>query len=288
MPKRKINKYGLAREIPMPVKREVRKRCGFGCIKCGLMFYEYHHFDPPFHIAKAHNPEGITLLCSNHHDGATRGLISEDTVNELNKVPYCIESSKSNYLLQDLKFPLEVIMGGIVFMSVEGKLFSIDGTEIISVTKGADSEPPFINANFHSDDGHNLKIVENEIVAGVKNWDIETIKNEITIRRKRGNVFLNVAIIAPRRLLIKNIRMINKGNIIHTKSIDRYGEIYLCSTTGAGTNKDFKGQILVGGTLSLNKGELKIEGGCAICPPEKAFDIDQAFLEIRKIAQVTN
>lgn len=30
------NKYGLTRDIPEDVKRKVRKRCGFGCVICGL------------------------------------------------------------------------------------------------------------------------------------------------------------------------------------------------------------------------------------------------------------
>ena len=65
----KTNRYGLARSQLTPaIKREVRQRCGFGCIKCGNALIQYEHFDPPFEHAKEHNPNGITLLCAGCHD----------------------------------------------------------------------------------------------------------------------------------------------------------------------------------------------------------------------------
>jgi len=31
------------RNIPLPIQREVRQRCGFGCVICGTLLYEYDH-----------------------------------------------------------------------------------------------------------------------------------------------------------------------------------------------------------------------------------------------------
>ena len=56
------NDHGLSRTIPEGVKREVRQRCGFGCVICGLGFYDYEHFAPDFVDATEHNPAGMTLL----------------------------------------------------------------------------------------------------------------------------------------------------------------------------------------------------------------------------------
>lgn len=35
MEKDNINKQGISRDIPDPIKRDVRQRCGFGCVICG-------------------------------------------------------------------------------------------------------------------------------------------------------------------------------------------------------------------------------------------------------------
>ena len=32
-----------SRNMPLPIQREVRQRCGFGCVVCGLPLYEYDH-----------------------------------------------------------------------------------------------------------------------------------------------------------------------------------------------------------------------------------------------------
>jgi 5-methylcytosine-specific restriction endonuclease McrA len=37
---------GRRPKIPEGVKREVRQRCGFGCVICGLPIYEYDHLVP--------------------------------------------------------------------------------------------------------------------------------------------------------------------------------------------------------------------------------------------------
>ena len=42
------NKYGLGRYIESDTRRLIRKRCGFGCVICGIGFFDYEHFDPDF------------------------------------------------------------------------------------------------------------------------------------------------------------------------------------------------------------------------------------------------
>jgi hypothetical protein len=72
----KKNKFGLTRNIPDPVKRAVRQRCGYGCVICGLSLYDYDHIDPPFEEAREHLPDDICLLCPTHHVRKSKGLIS--------------------------------------------------------------------------------------------------------------------------------------------------------------------------------------------------------------------
>lgn len=53
-----MNQFGLSRDIPEAVKRQVRQRDGFGCIICGSAIIEYEHFEPEFHAAKFHSVDG--------------------------------------------------------------------------------------------------------------------------------------------------------------------------------------------------------------------------------------
>lgn len=74
----KINRFGLSRNIPSGVRREVRKRCCFGCVVCGSAIYNYEHFSPEFEDAHTHDPQRIALLCPTDHLKKHRGLISEE------------------------------------------------------------------------------------------------------------------------------------------------------------------------------------------------------------------
>src|SRR5258705_9230975 len=85
-----VNYYGLGRDIPEPVKLQVRQRCGFGCVVCGNPFIQYEHFDPEYKDAKDHLAEGITLLCGSCHDQTTKGLMSKEMVAYCNLNPYAI------------------------------------------------------------------------------------------------------------------------------------------------------------------------------------------------------
>jgi hypothetical protein len=90
-----VNAHGLSRDIPDPIKREVRQRCGFGCVNCGRAVYQYEHLDPEFVDATLHDPKHIVLLCGWCHDLVTRGLLSKDSVKEKAENPKCKESGFS-------------------------------------------------------------------------------------------------------------------------------------------------------------------------------------------------
>jgi hypothetical protein len=85
------NKYGLSRRLPVEIKRTVRKRCGFACVKCGDLFVDYEHINPVFSEAKKHCADNITLLCPSDHAKVTRGLFSKADVEGWNADPYAKE-----------------------------------------------------------------------------------------------------------------------------------------------------------------------------------------------------
>jgi len=280
MPKRKSS--CLNREVPEPVKREIRKRCGFGCIKCGRLFCEYHHFAPEFPKAEGHNPQGITLLCPNHHADCTSGRINNDSIRKHDQDPYCLKKGHSKYLLEDLEFPLEVVLGSIVFISDDGVLLKIDDEEILGITSGTEDEPPYINSKLSLNSGDDLIIVKNEIIAGTKSWDIESKSSEITIRKKLGDIALNLFFEPPRRIFIKRIKMNYKGNIIETEF---EGKILIKTPSGAMI--DFaRGEIVIGGQLLLDSSKgIQITNGSRVFGLEKELrfeiDLSSLFAEVR-------
>ena len=97
------NKHGLIRDIPDPVKREIRQACYQGCVICGKLPYTYEHFDPPFENATAHDPNGMALLCGNHQQDRTAGRLSIETVRQARANPFNKQNNAvwPSYFTQD-------------------------------------------------------------------------------------------------------------------------------------------------------------------------------------------
>src|SRR5688572_28287848 len=135
-----MNQHGLGRDIPDNVKLAVRQRCGFGCVICGSSVFDYEHFDPPFADAQAHNPDGITLLCSTHHAQRTRGRLSLDTVRSNNASPAAITHGFAREAL-DLGTVWPVVTIGTLHDQETPILLEIFGEPIISITPSEDGGP---------------------------------------------------------------------------------------------------------------------------------------------------
>jgi len=72
-------------EIPEAVKREVRVRCGFGCVHCGAPAYHYDHIQGI--AVTGHEPDAITLLCPNIHNEKSVGRVTVRQVEAWNADP---------------------------------------------------------------------------------------------------------------------------------------------------------------------------------------------------------
>jgi hypothetical protein len=94
-----------SRHIPVEIKRQVRKECGFGCAVCGMPFFDYEHIID-FAKVKKHEAQNIVLLCPLHHASTTRKKLSKETVQEAkespknkseqySKKPFPLETSKN-------------------------------------------------------------------------------------------------------------------------------------------------------------------------------------------------
>ncbi len=207
-----INKHGLSRDIPEPIKRQVRTASGFDCVVCGASLVQYEHVDPPFAEAKEHRSDQITLLCHSCHGHVTRGYWSKDRVKLAMADPYCRREGFSwgNFDFGD-RHP-SVRFGGVLLSNcdmpvvVRGQpLFLIQGPEC----PGA----PFRLSAFFSDASANplLTVHENEwrVAAGV--WDVEFTAGRILIRDGPGTYSLVLVAEPPNGIRIDRLRMHHGG-----------------------------------------------------------------------------
>jgi hypothetical protein len=207
-----INKHGLGRTVPAAVKREIRSRCGFGCVICGLAYYDYEHFDPDFKEAKTHNPEGMTLLCMQCNQKRARGTLSAETVARGNQNPKCKQVGFASELFDFGPEPVEVRFAGVTFYNCN-VLIQIFGISLLSFSPPKEDGGPVLLSGFLADSSGatTLKIVENEWFAGDESWDVEVIGPQITIRRGPGDIALQIKVAPPHAISIQRIDMNFEG-----------------------------------------------------------------------------
>lgn len=206
------NQHGLGRYVPRDVRREVRVRCGFGCVICGLAYYDYEHFDPDFKDAKEHNPEGMTLLCMQCNQKRARGTLSAATVARANDNPVCKQQGFASELFDFGPDPIEVRFAGVSFVDCK-VLIQVHGVDLLSVRPPEEPGSPVLLSGFLADatGATTLKIVDNVWSAGDENWDVEVVGPLITIRRGPADIALQVRTLPPRAIAIERIDMLFEG-----------------------------------------------------------------------------
>lgn len=195
-------KLGVARPpIPEGIKREVRKRCGFGCVLCGFPIYDYEHMKE-WAIVKRHIASEITLLCPQHHREKTVGLLSPEVVSKYNNSPVNLMNAISRPYSFHLYGTENIIeIGGTSFiyhktydMDTGVIAFSIDGQCIIGF-RLVDQNLLLNLSIFDHEDNQIITIKNNELVFSTEFWDITFIGNKFTVRSQHGRVYFVLRIV---------------------------------------------------------------------------------------------
>ena len=154
----KRNKYGLKRDIPEPIRREVRRRCGFGCVVCRSIPYDYDHFRVPFADAKEHVAEDIILVCPNHHRKKTHGHYNIDAIQSRIDALSRGSGRPSSYLQELLSPHFRINWPGIT-LSHNADAIRLNGKVIFQIKREDDPfEPVKVSFTFRSI--ANQKIIE--------------------------------------------------------------------------------------------------------------------------------
>lgn len=202
------NKHGLSRNIPEAVKRTVRQRSGFGCVKCGLGIYQYEHVDPEFHEAKTHDPEAITLLCAQCHAKVTTGMLSKESIKDYMKAPFCRRSGFSNEFFDfGIKHP-QLTIGTVEFIGAYTPIGYCDES-IFMVEEPEQVGAPFRLSGTFYDSGGNptLHIKRNEWFASNENWDVSISGKTMTIKERWGDTALVLVVDPPKGIVVKTLNM---------------------------------------------------------------------------------
>jgi hypothetical protein len=202
------NRFGLERYVRQEIRREIRTRCGFGCVICGLAYYDYEHFNPDFADAKEHSPSGMTLLCMQCNQKRARGTLSADTVAKANSTPKCKQQGYASETFDFGPEPITVILGGIDFTGCE-TLIEVRGVPLLAIRPPVEQGAPFrLSGQFSNENGEiTLKIEDNEFNVYGENWDVEAVGATITFRRALGDIALRIRLIPPKAIVVERLDM---------------------------------------------------------------------------------
>ncbi|USD39680.1 HNH endonuclease [Ferrimonas sp. SCSIO 43195] len=123
--------------MPEKVKQTLREEVGFGCpVKgCGNPYLEYHHFDPPVHIAPHNDPKGMIALCAQHHKKADGDAYTIEQLHELKQDKANAAHVRGN--LDWLRHEMLAVVGGSFYYETP-VILEMDGVEVISLKRDTD------------------------------------------------------------------------------------------------------------------------------------------------------
>lgn len=207
------------RNIPEPMKREIRQRCGFGCVICGSIIYDYDHMLKDWSEVKEHISQDITLLCPGHHREKTNGLLTRQQVEAANKNPYNFKNHFSSpYMLH--------FTGGVGVAVIANNIFTndslvkafegqnlpyvvpilIDGNPIIGF-KFQDERLLLDIKIFNEFNEPILVVLDNQLVFKPEAWDVDLRGSTLVIREAPRKIVLKLEFCPPNKIIVSKAKI---------------------------------------------------------------------------------
>lgn len=178
------NKHGLGRYIDEETKYEVRRKCRFGCVVCGAVPYEYHHFRTPFAEARIHDPDDIILLCDSHHRQAGTVLENDWLDAARNRRA---EAQEARFKLAGTTKRFEIRWPSVQLEATRNSIL-VNGASVLTLAmQDNDLEPVLLSGVFCSRDGVEIcRIENNAIISRVPSLgDFKIISNRFTYKNAK-------------------------------------------------------------------------------------------------------
>lgn len=219
-----------SRNIPEPMKREIRKRCGFGCVICGSIIYDYDHMLNDWSVINEHVAADITLLCPTHHREKTNGLLTRAQVEESNRNPFSLNKNFSSpYILNYSGNIAEVVIANNVFTNhhlIEDRYSEyiaailIDGEPIVGFR--FEDEKLLLYIQIFNEYNEQVLIIDaNQLIFKPDVWDIDLRGNKLIIREGIRKIILDVEFFPPNKIVIAKAKIRFNGVRLELKG-DHY------------------------------------------------------------------
>lgn len=205
-----------SRNIPLAIQREVRQRCGFGCVICGLPLFDYDHLLGWANVHR-HRADEITLLCDMHHREKGAGFLTSEAVEAANRDPHNLRTGVSKpYDLHYSGSECEIAIGGNTFSARDmgyGTVLipvSIDQTALIGFILGDGHLLLTLNL-FDEYNDLILRIRNNHLFYSVSPWDIRLVGRNLVIREAERRILVDMTFEPPNRIIINRGRLLHNG-----------------------------------------------------------------------------
>ena len=187
------------RSIPEDVKQAVRKKCGFGCVICGLPIYHYDHVDG-FATVQSHAVENMILLCPGHHQEKTSKRLSKEVVRRAAAAPLNLTrdcSAPHPVLIAGDRGRLEV--GGNVYeFDFQSNADRFEAIRIRGVTVfGVSREDGYLLLDIILTDQNGdviLQVERGELTISTDVWDYRIEGQDIQIRSAKRSIDLELTL----------------------------------------------------------------------------------------------
>lgn len=186
-------------DIPEDVKRRLRQEAGFGCCKCGVPVFQYHHIVPR-EVEDHNRPEDMMVLCPNHHWEVTSGAMLEEEQRRYKARPFNIARGFADGLLKVNQTYCVIVVGSCELIN-DAAVVLVDGESLLSLS--IFDERLAISVTLYDEHDRLLLLIDqNEWLTGDPEvWDIEAAHQKLIIRMKPRDVRLSIdASVEPMRV----------------------------------------------------------------------------------------
>jgi hypothetical protein len=177
----------INRDIPEPIRRQLRQEAGFGCCACGYPFIEYHHIIP-FSQLPEHHPENMIALCPIHHHQGDIEAIDEVHQRNWKREPYNIIRGfvYGQLLVKDKILAIEIATN---FFVGAGFKFLVNDEPLLQIRANQDGRLLISLDLYDEDNNQLLSVIDNEWIMGDPlPWDFEFSENFLRLRLKERDI----------------------------------------------------------------------------------------------------
>ena len=206
------NRHGLSRSIRNVAKAKIRELCGFGCVICGGIPYDYDHFETEFHDCKEHDINDIVLLCTKHH--REKKSLGVDVIKEfLSKNSVNDRDAFFDATILTEKF--DIVWPSINIDSIQNNIL-IDGEEVLRISlTGNPRNPIHIDGVFYNDRGiKTVTVIQNEFKVHHQHLGDITCTNQRFIMKAKSGRPILVFRMEPKLLIIEELYFVKNHSFI--------------------------------------------------------------------------